>query len=76
MISAKSGAQVRIEVSQVWRWVSMKPGITMSPVASIDPRALGRQVLADGRDLVVLDQDVGAGHLAELRVLGQDDSHP
>ena len=40
------------------------------------PRALGRQAMADSSDLVVLDEDVGAGHLAELRVLGQDDSHP
>src|SRR6185295_12001840 len=35
VISAKSGAQVRIDVSHVWRWVSMKPGMTMSPDASI-----------------------------------------
>ena len=26
---------VRIDVSQVWRWVSMKPGMTMSPSASM-----------------------------------------
>src|SRR6476469_5450877 len=35
VISAKSGAEVRIDVSQVWRWLSMKPGMTMSPVASM-----------------------------------------
>src|SRR5687768_2221383 len=32
---AKSGALVRMHVSHVCRWVSMKPGITMSPSASI-----------------------------------------
>ena len=37
------------------------------------PRAVGRQAVADGGDPVVLDQDVGAGHLAERRVLGEDD---
>jgi hypothetical protein len=29
------GALPRIAASQVWRWLSMKPGITMKPSASI-----------------------------------------
>ncbi len=36
------------------------------------PGAVGGQVAADRGDPVVLDEDVGAGHLAELRVLGED----
>ena len=37
-----------------------------------DPSTVGRQVFPDGSDLVVLDQHVRLRHLAELRVLGQD----
>ena len=36
-------------------------------------RPVRGQVPADGRDLVVLDQDVGPGQFADLRVLGEDD---
>ncbi len=54
----------------------MKPGMTMSPVASMIRAPSAGQVPADGRDLVVLDQDVRVGQLAERRVLGEDDSHP
>ncbi len=38
-----------------------------------DPGTVGRQVLADGGDLVILDQQVCIRHLPELRVLGEDD---
>ena len=50
----------------------MKPGMTMSPVASMTSSTVGGQVHADGDDLVVLDEDVGPGQLAELGILGQD----
>ena len=37
---------------------------------------VGREVPADGHDLVVLDEDVGPGLFADGRVLGEDDIHP
>ena len=73
MISAKSGAHVRIDVSQVWRWVSMKPGMTMSPAASMTLAPSADEVRPDGGDRVALDEHVGLRQLAEGRVLGQDD---
>ena len=36
------------------------------------PGSVGGQVAADLGDPVILDEDVGAGHLTELRVLGED----
>jgi hypothetical protein len=39
-----------------------------------DLRAIGAQIRSDGRDLVVLDEDVGPGQLAQLWILGQDDA--
>jgi hypothetical protein len=36
--------------------------------------AVGLEIATDGRDLVVLDEDVGCGHLAQRRVLAQDGS--
>ena len=38
--------------------------------------AVGRQAMSDGDDPVVLDQHVGIRHLAERRVLGEDDPPP
>ena len=38
-----------------------------------DPSIVGREVVADRGDLVVLDQHVRFRQLTEIRVLGQDD---
>ena len=54
-----------MHVSQVWRCVSMNPGMTMSPAASMT-RAPSAVRPADVDDLVVLDEHVGARQLAEL----------
>ena len=55
----------------MWVWTSMAPGMTYLPVASMvsSARDAGRrEVGADGRDRLAVDQDVGG-----LRALRRDD---
>ena len=52
----------------------MKPGITMSPAASMTFAPSADRFGPDGGDRVALDEDVGPRQLAEIRVLGQDDA--
>ena len=57
--SRPSARKLRSAVSNWWWCVSMKPGITIRPRASITPAPRSLQVRPDRDDLLALDQHVG-----------------
>ena len=59
-------------VSQVWRCESMKPGNDDRAGGVDHLRIADREVVADGRDLLVFDEDVAAEDVARLGVHRQD----
>ena len=63
-----------MQVSHVCRCVSMKPGMTMSPVASMTRASSAARSVPMRGDRVALDEHVRVRHLAELGVLRQDDA--
>jgi len=63
------GSSGRTSTSRQRRWSRARLTTQLLPqLTKIDHE------VADGCDLVALDQDVGRGHLAQLRILGQDGS--
>ena len=65
------GAQPRMAASQVWRWVSTKPGMTIRPLG-VDHLGVGVDLRGDLDDRVPLDEDVALRQVAEVGVDGQD----
>ena len=57
----KSSAVIRplLEICSTWQWLSMPPGSTSSPAASMSSRA-GGQPVGNGRDPAVDDADIAA----------------
>ena len=66
--SDQSGPAARSSASQVWRWVSMKPGMAILLVASITSAPSAGIEGATAAILRAVDQDVAAMEIADLRI--------
>ena len=58
-VSKVSLAKVPPKGSCMWVWMSIPPGMTHLPVASMTASAADVEVLADQGDLFAVDEDVG-----------------
>ena len=66
--SDQSGPAARSSASQVWRCVSMKPGMAILLVPSMTSAPSAGDRRRDRRDLAAVDEDVAAVQIADLGI--------